>query len=349
MSNNSKTANGILSRMLQNMPAEYNKEVGGFVYDILKPVATELENEYKEIDANMRRILIATAEGDDLDAALEELGYKRKKATFASGYVTVSGSVGATVPAGALVAKGKCVYIIQEAAKLTDGTATVPIKAQEAGSASNAEVGTVNYFPVTLENIISVTNTEKITGGTDKESDGDYRERYYYFLDHPVTSGNIYEYEQWAREIDGVGLAKCYKLWNGPGTVKVVITSAALEPALPKLVEAVYNHIEEQRVVGPTVTVVSAELIALNISADVVLNDGYLLSDVQEEFKAALTAYFKNLGFSGGLIPYTEIGSLLQEREGVYYYSNLLINDSTDNLQIADGTLVGLGEVVLNG
>ena len=349
MSNNSKTADGILARMLQNIPQEYNKEVGGFIYDILKPVSMEFEKEYKEIDTNMRRLLVATAEGDDLDTALEELGYKRKKATFAKGYVTVTGSVGATVPAGALVSKGKCVYIVQEAAELIDGTATVPITAQIAGESGNADVGTVNYFPVTLENIISVTNAEKIAGGTDKESDGDYRERYYYFLDHPVTSGNVYEYEQWAREVDGVGLAKCYKLWNGPGTVKVVITTAALEPAPSELVEAVKNHIEEQRVVGPTVTVVSAELIALNISADVVLNDGYTLEAVSEEYTEAVKNYFKSIGFSGGLIPYTEIGSILQELEGVYYYSNLLINGKTDNLQIADGELVGLGEVVLNG
>ena len=344
-----KTAQGILDRMLLNIPDKYNKAAGGYIFDILKPVSIEFENEYKHIDTNMRRIMIATAEGDDLDTALEELGYKRKKATFAKGYVTVTGSVGATVPAGALVSKGKCVYIIQEAAELTDGTATVPITAQIAGESGNADVGTVNYFPVTLENIISVTNTEKITGGTDEESDGDYRERDYYFLDHPVTSGNVYEYEQWAREVDGVGLAKCYKLWNGPGTVKVVITTAALEPAPSELVQAVYNHIEEQRVVGPAVTVVSAELIALNISADIVLNAGYKLSDVEEEFEAALTAYLENLGFNGALIPYTEIGSLLQELDGVYYYSNLLVNGSIDNLQIADGTLVGLGEVVLSG
>lgn len=344
-----KTSQGILDRMLANIPDKYNKAAGGYIFDILKPVSIELENEYKHIDTNMRRIMIATAEGEDLDAALEELGYKRKKATFAKGYVTVTGSVGATIPAGALVAKGKCVYIIQEAAELTDGTATVPITAQIAGRSGNADVGTVNYFPVTLKNIISVTNAEKITGGTDKESDGDYRERYYYFLDHPVTSGNVYEYEQWAREVDGVGLAKCYKLWNGPGTVRVVITTAELEPADDELVDAVYKHIEEQRVVGPNVTVVSAELIAVNISVDVVLNDGYTLETVSEEYAEAIKNYFKSIGFSGGLIPYTEIGSILQEIPGVYYYSNLLINGKTDNLQVADGELVGLDEVNLNG
>ena len=50
----------------------------------------------------------------------------------------------------------------------------------------------------------------------------------------PATSGSKYHYIQWAKEINGVGNAKCLPLWNGNGTVK-------LSSSIPKKVWQVMN------------------------------------------------------------------------------------------------------------
>lgn len=340
------TASGILERMMSNIPQKYNRAAGGYIHDILAPVAYELESEHIYIDDNTKRFLVATAEGNDLDELLSQFGYKRKAATFASGFVTITGAENALIAEGSLVSKGTTTYIVEETTSLIGGKATVSVRASVEGSSGNAEVGTVNYFPVTLDGIIGVTNEERITGGTDKESDEEYRERYYYFLDHPVTSGNKYEYEQWAREVDGVGLAKCYPLWNGPGTVKVVITTAEVEEASPELVSEVAEYIEDRRPIGASVTVESAGTVPVSVSAIVHHDPSYSVDGIKERYIERLSGYLKEVGFEGGIIPYTKIGSILQELSGVEYYSELLVNDiANNNIIVSEGQLAVLGGV----
>ena len=342
-----KTESGILARLKAEIPAKYDKTTGSYVHDVLAGPAIEFETAYGELDRTALRAFAATAEGSDLDAVLEQYGFVRKAATYAAGEVTVRGAADAQITAGSLVAAGRTVYEVLDTAALTDGTAVVRIRAQTPGSAGNAAAGAVNYFPVTLPKITSVTNETAITGGTDAESDAEYRERYTYFLEHPVTSGNKYEYEQWAREVDGVGLAKCYPIWAGPGTVKVVITTAEMEPAGTDLIAAVKAYIETRRPVGADLTVESAGRLEISVSAAVTLEAGYGLDSIKTQYMSALDGYFKDVGFAGGLIPYTKIGSLLQEIPGVRYYSNLTVNGGTANVTVDDGELAVLGGVTL--
>lgn len=342
-----KTSGGILTRLKDDMPIKYNVNDGSYVHDILAPVAIEIEGIYSLIDLNFRKILVDTANGSDLDSALGQFGFERKNATYANGYVTVRGTENAVIHEGDLVAKGKSVYVVQHTEVLTNGAAVVEIVAQNPGSDGNALAGEVDYFPVILDGITSVTNEEEITGGTDAETDEEYRERYYYFLDNPVTTGNKYEYEQWAREVDGVGIAKCYPLWNGAGTVKIVITTADMLPAPNELVENVAAVIESKRPIGAQVTVESAKTISVYVSAKVVCDIAYSKENIGKRYGENLTEYFKTVGFAGGLIPYTKIGSLLQETEGVEYYSDLKINGSMDNISVNDGYLAVLGGVNL--
>lgn len=342
-----KTVDGIINRLQNAMPAQYSTDKGSVLYDILAAAAIEFAAAYEAVDIGMKKHFIADAEGEDLDRLLGQLGYTRKGATFATGEVTISGNNGVTVARGTLVARGRILYKTVQEAIITDGNATVPIEAAEPGSSGNAAAKSVNYFPIMPQGLLSVSNAAPISGGTDAETDEAYRDRYYYFLEHPVTSGNEYEFEQWAMEIDGVGMAKCYKLWNGPGTVKVVIATAEMEPANAALVSAVTAHIESQRLVGPDVTVTSAEKTNINIAATLFLDTAYAISDIKSTLEEKLKDYFKSLGFQGALIPYTEIGAMIQSVPGVKYYTGLKVNNGTENITIPNGHLATLGSVSL--
>ena len=73
-----------------------------------------------------------------------------------------------------------------------------------------------------------------------------------------MASGNINHYKQWARSVSGVGNAAVLPLWDGNGTVKVVVASEENEPLDEAIVSKVAQYIESVRPIGAEVTVVSA-------------------------------------------------------------------------------------------
>lgn len=344
-----KTAKGILGRMRATVDPKYNVATGSYIDDILTPVALEFEKAYALAEANIKRRLISTSTGTDLQENLEEIGFFKKLSSYASGDVKLTGVPGASVAPGSLVAYGKVTYEISDEVLIgEDGTAVCNVVASLPGASGNAAPGKINYFPVTLTNITSVTNEGYITGGADEDTDDEYKARYYYFVDHPPISGNVYEYEQLALEADKrVRYAKAYEVWNGPGTVKVVIAGAELTPLGNDIVEIVTDYIEKKRVAGADVTVVSAETIPISVSADVTLESGAGIDDVTADFEEALKSYLKELGFKSRIVAVSQIGSILQGVEGVEFYTNLLINGAADNIEIPEATLISIGGVAL--
>lgn len=344
-----KTASGILKRMMTNIPAKYNRDTGGYIHDILSAVSFEFENEYKNVDLYIRKLIISTSEGLYLDELLSQYGFTRREATFASGHVVLKGDDGAVVQAGSLVSKGKTVYVINETVILNNGSASAQITAQQPGVDGNAEINCVNYFPTTLAGVISVTNPVAITGGTDEETDDAFKERFYRFLENPAASGNKYEYEKWALE-GGAGSAKCFPLWNGPGTVKIAITKPGNMPADGDdvFINKIYKYIEDKRPVGANVTVAPAECVAINVSAAIIFDSKINNESViQKSFVELLSNYFNSIDIQGGTISYTKIGSLLYKIEGIKDYSDLLVNDAEENIVIDEGTIAIAGGVAL--
>ena len=171
------TASGVLGRLRNEIPQQYNTDVGSVMYDILAAAAIEFEAAYDTVSAQTGKNLIAAASGSDLDNLLSQMGYSRKAATYAEGYVTITGTDGAEVTIGMYVASGKTLYEVTESGTISNGSATVPIRAKMPGKSGNAPAGAVNCFPVMPENLLTVSNTAAITGGTDSETDDEFRER----------------------------------------------------------------------------------------------------------------------------------------------------------------------------
>lgn len=90
--------------------------------------------------------------------------------------------------------------------------------------------------------MLRVTNEHATTGGSNDETDTQLRERYNEYISRPVTSGNKYQYISWAKSVPGVGDAKCIPLWNGPGTVKVIIVDTENQIAPAELVKSQRIH-----------------------------------------------------------------------------------------------------------
>ncbi|MCY9218915.1 baseplate J/gp47 family protein, partial [Bacillus haynesii] len=115
-------------------------------------------------------------------------------------------------------------------------------------------------------------------------------------------SANKMHYKQWAEEVDGVGRAKVFPLWDGDGTVKIVITNAKMEPASDTLVDKVKDYIdpdpgkgEGQAPIGATVTVESAVYKKVDIEVTVVPEPDYSIEDAQKEIEEKVKSFFKEI------------------------------------------------------
>ena len=148
--------------------------------------------------------------------------------------------------------------------------------------------------------------------------------------------------------VDGVGGAKCVPLWNGAGTVKVVIVNSSGEAASTSLVSSVSDYIETVRPVGASVTVVSATAKTLNVKAKITLKSGYTEMTVNASITAAIRAYLQAFRLSGSIVSYAKIGAVILGVEGVDDYSDLKIGVGTtlgtSNITIGDTEVPVMGE-----
>ena len=342
------TQEEILSRLQSEISTEFDKSVGSFFYDVNKPVSEEFESIYGQLEDILKNGFAKTAEGEYLDNKVLEQGLTRKPATAASVTVKITGTPGASVAVGDKVASDEHIFTILENALLDEnGTVNVMAGCDSLGKNGNVPAGAINKFPVTLPGLVSVTNETAANGGYDAETDEELRERYFEKVSLPATSGSKYHYIQWAKEVSGVGDAKCLPLWNGNGTVKLIIVNADRGAANDELIAEVTQHIEENRPIGAKVTVESAAPLVLDITVTLVLANGVESETAVNKISDNITKYLQKNAFSGSYISYAQIGGCILSCDEVSDYSNLLINGQTENINISETEVPVLGVISL--
>lgn len=345
-----ETNDVIRQRMLDAVSSDLNKAEGSFVYDGISPASIELALAYIELDRVITLGFAQTTYGQYLDYRAGEHGVTRKVAVKATGQVTITGAQGTVVPLGSIFATKTGVQFATTAAVTIDATlsVTVAIQAVAAGSAGNVPSGTITAIPVSIAGVTSVTNASPTAGGVDTESDADLLVRLLEKVRLPATSGNVAHYLQWAKEVAGIGDAKVFPIWNGAGTVKVVVIDNNKLPVDAATVLNVATYIESVRPIGATVTVESATGLAINVTATVTLQTGAVLADVQTAFEAAFVAQLKEIAFQQSYVSYAQIGSLLLSTAGVLDYSGLTVNAGTANVAVGDTQVAVKGTVTLS-
>jgi len=337
----------IHDRMLKNISDEFDKSEGSFFYDATKPAAIEFERKNKEIQEVANKLDVENLEGEELERFVyQRTGITRKTATKATTTVIISGQEGARISKGDLVASDTINFISLENKTIdSSGELTVLVECEVAGTIGNVPAGAIKYFPVSIPGVVDVYNPEAVTNGYDPETDDELRKRYYEKLQRPAKAGNKYHYEQWAKEVVGVGGVRVVPRWNGPLTVKVIIIDSNGQPASQELIDNVFNHIEAERPFGADVTVVSAEPVEINISVDLVLADGYTEQQVKEYISKNISEYLKSIAFKINYVSYAQIGSIILDTEGVLDYSNLQINGGISNIPIGDEEVAIMGVI----
>ena len=341
----------IIERMLARVPDDMDKREGSIIYDAIAPAAAELAQMYIELGVSLNLSSASTATGDYLDRAIAWKDIVRKEATRAQlrGTVYAAGDTLMDIPIGSRYSINELNYIAVE--RISVGN--FRMEAEVLGIIGNQYLGVLSPID-TVPGLVRAVLTEVLVPGTDRETDENLRARFFASVRRPATSGNKYHYVEWAQSVDGVGHVKVFPLWNGPKTVKVVISNADGLPATPVLVDQVQQYIdptsgmgEGQAPIGAVVTTVSATSKTINVSATVTLASGYSLQDVINNFKDQLEVWRKAAAFSVTYVSSAVIGSQLLGTTGVLDYSDLLLNGGTSNIALADEEVPIIGTVDL--
>ncbi|MBP5056333.1 baseplate J/gp47 family protein [Pseudomonas chlororaphis] len=285
---------GIL-RDIRNLQDEADIGTDSDHYIRSSAVAAAIEGLYQKIGWVYRQIFPDTADKEEVIHAAAIRGVLLKDAVAATGSVALTGAVGIQLLEGATlkhVVTGEPFAALSSATIGTDGAATVVVEAQTVGSALNDLTGDLVLTSPPLGMDSTATFVDPTTGGEDLEEVESLLARLLDIIQRPPAGGADYDYERWAKEVDGVTDALVLPKRRGAGTVDVVITAGAGLPSA-EVIDSCLEYILSQCSVIADVWVYAPTIRPVNSTALVELASGYSLAEVQV---AAQKAYDSLLG-----------------------------------------------------
>lgn len=322
----------ILARMVRDVvvgldPADpsYPDVIGGtFLHDFYGTVSLELDRVYDRIDVEMPQTALPhLTYGEWLDAWAEVLnlgdgqgGVGRKDEVRSTGSIEFTISATApgpvTIPAGTQVSTEAATDddeetffgTLEELTLAAGATGQVGIEALEAGVDGNVPANSLTVLQSGVGHVAVVRNPAATANGADVESDEALQRRVLGRLGGGGGPGNVADYENWALEEPGVGFVTVHRNWNGPGTVRVVITDPANDPSGQPVIDRLQQRLDPpdgtpgDAPIGAEVTVATPASKLVTVNAGGLLHDpGYSLDGAagtratRPELEAALRRY----------------------------------------------------------
>ena len=350
----------IEQEMLRNIPDDYVKDIGTFTRDLTRTYAIESHKFERKLEEYFKKLDVYNLSGEELTRFVEQRkGLYRKKANSAKGVLTVEGT--GVIKIGDLfeTESGNRYKAIEQVSINTIGT--VNIEAVQAGANGNVGANSIMLIPITIQGISKVTNKTQLVDGYDEEVDDSLRERYLIEIQKPATSGNIYHYMQWGREVVGVGDVRVFPLWNGNNTVQMIIIDDNKVVANEELINRVQEYVDPkghnnetwgtgagQAPIGAYCTVNTAISKAINIDSTLILKEGYNLEELQPLIEIEIREYLKNIAFKRDTVSYAILSSWILNVEGVQEWTTFKINGLQENVSIGIKEVAILGSVNFN-
>ena len=340
-----QTYEAIKQRILNNIQTDIDKREGSFTQNLISPISQELAKFYIEQEDLVNMAFVRNGFFNYLDDKCWEYGIYRKEGTKAVGEVVFIGDNGVSIDNGTILSYNNLYFVVLNDADIVGNQAELVIEALEVGKQCNLLANTKLTAVEPINGVSDIYIKSNISNGADIETDEELRDRYFDTIKKSYTSGNVSHYEQWATEVQGVGLCKVYPLKNGNGTVEIVITDSNMLGASSELIESVKANIEEKRPIGANVSVVSATEKAINITANITLASGYSVEEVKSEFTNKVTEYLKDISFKSSYVSNARLGNLLLDTNGVFDYTEFKINNLSTNIALSDIEVPKLGTI----
>ena len=291
------TFENVLERNLDRIPDEFDKREGSVIYDAIAPMAIEISLLYSYLDFLFKNAFGDTANRYWLIERAKERGIEPYKATRS----VIIGRFDAKLNIGDRFFIDDIYYTVSKLQKEEKELFFYELICNEEGSIGNIEGGKLTPTR-TIRNLNLAEIYKLAILGENEEDTEDFRERYFETIKSIAYGGNIDDYRKKVKAIDGVGLVKVIPVWNGGGTVKLLITDSEFKEPTSELVSKVQEIIDpipfHQKGVGVApighyVTVVGAKSRKINITCEILKSRDSNLEEIKREIKSDVEEYFK--------------------------------------------------------
>ena len=336
----------ILTELQAASTTPASKVEGTFENDVLAANSIEFAKVEVELEELLKIGFAETSYGDYLEMRANEHGIIRKNAISATGTLLLKGTAGTIISRGSLFATddGAMFASSTDCTIASDGSAEVKASAVLAGKSGNVISGSIKKMPISIAGVQSVTNPDDFSGGYDEESDTELLQRLLLHVRTPATSGNANHYREWALSVAGVKAAKVQPLWQGNGTVRVLVLDEDLNPAGTDLLKQVQTYIDANRPIGATVTVAAPTTQNIDISLSVSVHAGYTGS-YKADIQSAIQSYLTDLAFDATQVSIAQIGKIVLDTDAVDDYDSLMLNGSSKNVKVETSSIPRVGKL----
>lgn len=349
-----QTYETILNRTLTRVATDVDKREGSLIMNAIAPVSAEHANIYILLDSIIRNGYVDTADVREyIVYRCRERGINPYEATKA----TLKGKFNMTVPIGSRFNLDELNYIVKEYMGEVDNYYYYQMECETAGEIGNKSFGeltSIEYIDKDLEGSL----TELLIPAEDEESTESLRQRYLNSFDSTPYGGNMQDYKEKTKALDGVGGVVVVPVWNGGGTVKLIIIDSEYNVATPTLVAKVQEQIDPPpqghgvgiAPIGHTVTVTTPEELTVDVEIKLTLNEGYSWSQIKAEVTNTLEKYFLELrqNWENGdlMVRIAQIENRIFNLEYVIDVGDTKLNGIANNLSVPSDKLPVLGGVV---
>ena len=319
-----KTYEELLRQKLEKVASSLDKREGSIIYDALAPNSLESAMIYVALDTILNETFADTASRDYLILRCKERGIAPYPATFA-------------------VAIGEFNMDVPERIE----TGRYYMTCETAGKEPNAYMG--QLVPVDyIEGLTSAVLSSIVINGEDEEDTESLRSRYLESFKNQSYGFNKGQYIAVTEALPDVGGCKPYRAWNGPGTVKLVITNSDYRTPFPELINFVQTTIDPTQNSGEgmglapidhEVTVVGVNETEINIETSLTFETGWNLEECQLSINKVLNDYYQELNSlwskeNGLLVRISQIESRLLNVQGVVDIAGTKLNGTASNIML---------------
>lgn len=345
----SKTFEALMKEKLANVSETLDKREGSIIYDALAPNSIESAMLYVALDTVLNESFADTASRQYLIRRCAERGMTPYEATNAVGL----GIFNQDIDIGTRFTCDPYNWAVTE--KIED--CKYYLTCETPGASPNVYTG--NLIPIDyVQGLTKAELSHIIIYGEDEEYTEVLRARYIASFDNMSYGFNRNQYIETIESLAGVGGCKPYRAWNGPGTVKLVITDTNYQPPTEELI----NYV--QTIIDPTVnsgegvglapidhevTVFGVDATQIDISTQITFIDGFTIDNYITFIESALDEYYSELNKNWSqedniLLRIAQIESCILALDAVMDITGTTINGVASNLILDENAVIIRGE-----